>query len=573
MKSKTKIIICVIVLVALVGGAVAGILLKGSKDDTIIPANESSDSLNSERKFDKDFRVVVVNGVSVISDKDGIRVLRESDGEEKKIYNEPTDDNMLFDGETVYFMGERFKDESVKIDPESIEDESLNPDKVNWERRKMYSYSVSTDQFSELFTTKGYFGEPVYFDNDYLYYSDIADDEVGSYVTFSDSETLYRYDLNTAKSEKLLEGIAWNYYFDGKIIYQTQRGYNGDDGFHDLNVYDIKAQKSYPIENTSMYAYADDSKLYYICYNESEENYTLKSCTFTGEGKTVVSDFDFLPESGDGVSFEVNEQYIHISFPANNDEDMFYNIKTRDVTKTKHLDGELYNYNNIFTYVKPVSEKDYNIFLINGNEDYKLLGTVDEKTSFVKCTGNGYYIQNNTLEIKFSKLNSTGGIADSKVTEAKSVHSAYKNLLEAKKYNGEASAEYALYDFDDDATQELLVWDIRVATAAFRDVFVYKYDAESGDAVKIGKLEVFQGHCHIGESADKNGIAVAVRDTGSDYIKEYYLDNGVIKSKTLLERNGMSSSEWWEACESSKYFSGAEIETVSDYSLIDKMFK
>ena len=162
---------------------------------------------------------------------------------------------------------------------------------------------------------------------------------------------------------------------------------------------------------------------------------------------------------------------------------------------------------------------------------------------------------------------------EKEVSEGKSIYYAYKEVLDAKKYNGEILPEYSLYDFDDDSTQELLVWDIRVATAAFRDVFIYKYDAERNTAIKIGKLEAFQGHCNIGESADKNGIAVAVRDTGSDYIKEYYYDNGEIKSRTLLKRNDMSSSEWWETCESSKYFSGAEIETVSDYSLIDKMFK
>ena len=573
MKTKTKVIICVIVIVALVGGVVAGLLLKGksgSKYDTSKPAAESSGNVQSLRKFDKDSFVASVNGTSLISDGNGIRVLRESDGEEKRIYSEHTQDEMLFDGETVYFTGERIEDNSVKVDPESIEDEELNPDEVKWERRKMYSYSVSSGELKELFTTKGFFGEPVYFDEEYLYYSDISDDEVGLYVSFSDSETLYRYNLKTGENEKLLDSIAWNYYTDGKIIYHTQRGYNGDESFHNLNVYDLKAKKAYPIENDSMFAYADDSKLFYIFYNESEDKYALKSCSFIGEGKTVVSDFDFLPEIGD-FKFDVNQQYIHISSPVNCDNDRFYNIKTGEVTETEYLDGLLYNYNDIFIYEKPVSETDYEVYLINSKDDYKLIDTIANYTEFVKCTENGYYLE------KFNKDWNNGVISFNKIDLSNStnnnIHSAYEDLLDSKKYNGQYLPQYALYDFDDDGTQELLIWDIRVATAAFRDVFVYKYDAESDTAIKIGKLEVFEGHCNIGESADKNGIAVAVRDTGSDYIKEYYYDNGEIKSKTLLERNDMSSSEWWEFFESSEYFSGVKIEMVSDYSLLDNTLK
>lgn len=574
MKTKTKVIICMIVIVALIGGVAAGFLLKGksaSKSDTSNHDAESTINAQSVRKFDKDYLVASVNGTSLISDGNGIRVLREADGEEKKIYNEPTDDDMLFDGETVYFTGERIEDNSVKVSPESIEDEELNPDEVKWERRKMYSYSVSSGELKELFTTKGYFGEPVYFDEEYLYYSDISDDEVGLYVSFSNSETLYRYNLKTGENEKLLDSIAWNYYTDGKIIYHTQRGYNGDESFHNLNVYDLKTKKAYPIDNDSMFAYAEDSKLYYIFYNESEDNYALKSCSFTGEGKTVVSDFDFLPEIGD-FKFDVNQQYIHISSPVNCDNDRLNNIKTGEVTETEYLDGLLYNYNDIFIYEKPVSETDYEVYLINGKEDYKRLCSIGKYTEFVKCTENGYYLQKysenwDNVQVTFVKLN------EKAVTEGKSIYYAYKEILDAKKYNGGILPEYSLYDFDDDSTQELLVWDIRVATAAFRDVFIYKYDAERNTAIKIGKLEAFQGHCHIGESADKNGIAVAVRDTGSDYIKEYYYDNGEIKSKTLLERNDMSSSEWWEFFESSEYFSGVKIETASDYSLLDNTLK
>ncbi|MGN1479841.1 MAG: hypothetical protein ACI4XH_08740, partial [Acutalibacteraceae bacterium] len=298
--------------------------------------------------------------------------------------------------------------------------------------------------------------------------------------------------------------------------------------------------------------------------------YALKSCSLTGEGKTVVSDFDFLPEIGD-FKFNVNQQYIHISSPVNCDNDRFYNIKTGEVTETEYLDGLLYNYNDIFIYEKPVSETDFEVYLINGKDDYKLLCSIEKYTEFVKSTSNGYYLE------KFNENWKNGEISFNKIDSSNStnnnIHSVYEDLLDSEKYDGQHLPQYALYDFDDDGTQELLIWDIRVATAAFRDVFVYKYDAESGDTIKIGKLEVFQGHCHIGESADKNGIAVAVRDTGSDYIKEYYYDNGEIKSKTLLERNDMSSSEWWEFFESSEYFSGVKIEMASDYSLLDNTLK
>lgn len=408
-KTRTKVMICLIVLIALVGGVTVGSRLIGksdSKADTSKPADEISVNAQSVRMFDKDYRVVCVNGISVISDSNGIRLLRESDGEEKKIYSEPTEDEMLFDGETVYFTGERIEDNSVKVDPESMEDEGLNSDEVKLERRMMYSYSVSSGELKELFTTNGCFGEPVYFDDDFLYYSDFADDEVGSYISFSDSETLYRYNLKTGENKKLLDSIAWNYYTDGKIIYHTQRGYNGDEGFHNLNVYDLKAKKAYSIENDSMFAYADDSKLYYISYYESEDRYALKSCSFTGEEKTVVSDFDFLPEIGD-FKFDVNQQFIHISSPVNCENDRFYNIKTGEVTETEYLDGLLYNFGDVFTYIKHVSETDYEVYLINGKEDYKLLCTIGNNTEFVKCTENGYYLEKSdeSGEVTFYALN------------------------------------------------------------------------------------------------------------------------------------------------------------------------
>ena len=167
---------------------------------------------------------------------------------------------------------------------------------------------------------------------------------------------------------------------------------------------------------------------------------------------------------------------------------------------------------------------------------------------------------------------------ETKTADSQNILKAYKDRLieNIYHYNDSRADElptYALFDFNDDGTAELLVWDIRVASAAFRDIYVYRYNTVTGKADHIGTMVEFTGHSVITEARDGKGIVVAIRDAGlQDKITEYSLIDGRLTPSILLARSDETSQEWNDKIVSSEYNSGVTLETSNTYDVIEKEF-
>lgn len=167
---------------------------------------------------------------------------------------------------------------------------------------------------------------------------------------------------------------------------------------------------------------------------------------------------------------------------------------------------------------------------------------------------------------------------ETETADSQNILKAYKDRLieNIYHYNDSRADElptYALFDFNDDGTAELLVWDIRVASAAFRDIYVYRYNTVTGKAEHIGTMVEFTGHSVITEARDGKGIVVAIRDAGlQDKITEYSLIDGRLTPSILLARSDETSQEWNDKIVSSEYNSGVTLETSNTYDVIEKEF-
>lgn len=132
---------------------------------------------------------------------------------------------------------------------------------------------------------------------------------------------------------------------------------------------------------------------------------------------------------------------------------------------------------------------------------------------------------------------------------------------------------YSLFDFDGDGTAELLVWDIRMASSAFRDIYVYRYNSLTGKAEHIGTMLDFTGHSLITAASDGDGIVIAICGAGEqDKITEYRLVDGRLAPSVLLERTDETSQEWHDKTFLSEYNSGVTLETANTYDVLENKF-
>ncbi len=167
---------------------------------------------------------------------------------------------------------------------------------------------------------------------------------------------------------------------------------------------------------------------------------------------------------------------------------------------------------------------------------------------------------------------------ETKTADSQNILKAYKDRLVENiyHYNDSRADElptYALFDFDGDGTAELLVWDIRVASAAFRDIYVYRYNTVTGKADHIGTMVEFTGHSVITKARGGEGIVIAIRDAGpQDKITEYSLIDGRLAPSVLLARSDETSQEWSDKIVSSEYNGGVTLETSNTYDVIEKEF-
>lgn len=163
-----------------------------------------------------------------------------------------------------------------------------------------------------------------------------------------------------------------------------------------------------------------------------------------------------------------------------------------------------------------------------------------------------------------------GGLADE-------ILKAYKLRLIEKIYHYDNSRAdtlptYALYDFDSDGLPELLIWDIRVSTASFRDIYVYRFNVVTGEADHIGTMIDFAGHSTVGAAQNGWGVVIAIRDSGDqDRVVKYTYSSGRLISRVLLSRTDESSQQWFDI--SAQYFDAGTIPTANTYNYLEEYFK
>ena len=132
---------------------------------------------------------------------------------------------------------------------------------------------------------------------------------------------------------------------------------------------------------------------------------------------------------------------------------------------------------------------------------------------------------------------------------------------------------YALLDFDGDGTAELIVWDIRVASATFRNIYVYRYNSVTGEAEHVGTMVDFAGHSVITKTKDGRGIIIAIRDSADrDKITEYRLVDGRLTPSVLLARTNETTQEWSDKIRSPEYAGKVTLETSNTYDMLEREF-
>ena len=365
MKEKIRIFISVFCVAVITLTAFAGC---NSNDETVTDGEKENQKIEQtvaeEKPYDIDCDVVNVGDVSVISDSDGVCILNEVSGEETFVF-EGESESMAFNGETLYFFTMDCKDETFETyytDEETGERELAGE---TWEYNKLYSYSLATSELNEVFDGNSHRSSLIYVDENYIYFTDFKDELVGNITMLFEynREHFYRYDINTGEKTTVLKDIGVIKYVDGNFVYQSRQHLNGDRGFHPTHIYNIESCKSYDIDECAMFAYADGNRIYYVTELETEEDgyydidYNLKSCSFTGTDKKLVSDLDFLAEESD----------YHIC-----------------------AEGEAVNFDDW-----GAANADFIFNIVTGEaEEYDFDTEEDESETFVKETANGYYVEN-----------------------------------------------------------------------------------------------------------------------------------------------------------------------------------
>ncbi len=375
MKEKIKIFISIFCVGVMVLAAFAGC---SSNDETVTDGEKESQKIEQtvaeEKSYDIDINVVNVGDISVISDSDGIRILNEVSGEEIFVF-EGEAESMAFNGEMLYFFTMDCKDETFETYYVDEETGECEPAGETWEYNKLYSFSLATDELNEVFDGNSYRSTLIHLDENYIYFTDLKDEFVGDITMMLDYnlEHLYRYDVNSGKKTTVLEDIGEIEHVDGNFIYQSERYMNGDRGFHPTHIYNVESGKSYDIDECASFAYADDERIYYVTELTEEEDgyydidYNLKSCSFTGTDKKLVSELDFLADESD------------------------YHV---------YAEGEAVNFDDWGS-----ANADFIFNIITGEaEEYDFDAEEETEEVFVRETDNGYYVEDNDYDLATSTI-------------------------------------------------------------------------------------------------------------------------------------------------------------------------
>ncbi len=405
MKKSVKILICIILVLVLGAAGTFGYFYL-SKDKPNENTNETKNPANAQTvSFDSGLNVATVNGVSIIADITGVRLFNEADKTEKVIFDRSAE-NVIFDGKTAYFVETEIEDTTVELrDPEG-EPVSQN-ENGPWLRAKIHSYSVETDKVTEIVTTNNNaFTKVVYADDSAVYYTDWSEDKVGLAYVEEVTCPLYRYDFEKQTSTLVIDKI---YPFTckteaGKLFYQTEAWFNGDNGYHTLFVFDFKSGETNKIsEDEASFLKIDDEKVYYIERKwgpeaSGEIKYKLMSCDVSGQNSEVVAELDFLPDENRVFAAYANEDIL--LFTGRFDGEYIYNIKDGTF---EYNDDDSAQYDVISNGSSAILHKHYysadeefvktELYLYDDERERELIEESDEEIYATKITENGVYVQ------------------------------------------------------------------------------------------------------------------------------------------------------------------------------------
>ncbi len=315
MNNKKKIIICSIVAIVVAIGIVAGIFIAGGNADvennttptteknTVSATNSVSTEEHSlkERKIvlQTGSRVMTNNNFGIVYDDLGIRIIDEKT--EKVIKTFPEDYwPSSFDGETLY-MVKRVLDTDVKVNPEMKYDSS-GEYVEGWDEYyvgDLIKYNLTTDKLETIVRTNCAENVVVYFDDEYLYYSDIPERQIGYYEDYGyygENKILVKYDLKAKSSTVACE---WDDSYNCEVLITETDAHVIMDSCP-VEVFDVKKGKLYTFEENSQFECVKDNKIVYSVLdfesekliNEDPDEYeypfTIKQCNFDGSEVEVL---------------------------------------------------------------------------------------------------------------------------------------------------------------------------------------------------------------------------------------------------------------------------------------------
>lgn len=144
-----------------------------------------------------------------------------------------------------------------------------------------------------------------------------------------------------------------------------------------------------------------------------------------------------------------------------------------------------------------------------------------------------------------------------------------ENIYRYRNNRPDTLPTYALFDFDDDGTEELIVWGKRTSSASYRDIYVYRFNQITGKADHIGTMTDFSGHSRI--TCDRDGIIIAIGGSERDRITRYACSDGRLIPDVIAERTDESSQEWNKIM--GNYSDGVSLETAETYDKVEKEFR
>lgn len=319
MKGKKKIIICAVVavVVAIIGVVVGVFVTQGNvnSESSTTKATEKSTvstttSTVAEAVPGKERKIVVsqsgylesvmtYNDLGIVYDGLGVRIIDEIT--EKVIKTFPKEYMpRAFDGETLY-IEKRVLDTEVKVNPEQKYD-SDGEYLEGWDEYyvgELMKYNLATDKLETIVRTNCGNNDVVYFDDEYLYYSDIPERQIGyyeDYGNYGENSILVKYDLKGKTSTIACE---WNRADDVEVLITETDAYVIVDS-STAKVFDIKNGKLYTFEEDAQFNCVKDNKIIYSVldfesgklvnenFYEYEYPFVIKQCNFDGSEVEII---------------------------------------------------------------------------------------------------------------------------------------------------------------------------------------------------------------------------------------------------------------------------------------------